>query len=294
MATQFKVATDFRKSLEARLKKLAETSEQDLQRLRRKVAFDRLLARIFHNNREAQFFLKGGYAMELRFDQARATRDIDLTYLERFTAIARSDITEEIFQTLRDLSQIDLNDFFVYRIGEAQLDLDNAPYGGARFPVSSFVDGRLFVRFQIDIGLDILVSHIEKVKGNDWLEYCGIPSPILSVITEEQQFAEKIHAYTLPRDGRVNSRVKDLTDLLLLLEKRKFDLASCKQVLQTVFRVRGTHPLPEKLLPPPDHWENIFQKMAKECGINPEITHAFARVNNFFQDVLRTSSDGVG
>jgi len=45
----FKSATDFRKSLEARLKNLAEETGQDLQRLRRKVAFDRLLARIFQN-----------------------------------------------------------------------------------------------------------------------------------------------------------------------------------------------------------------------------------------------------
>lgn len=68
MTAQFKSATDFRKSLEARLKKLAEISGQDLQRLRRKVAFDRLLERVFQGNRESQFLLKGGYAMELRFD----------------------------------------------------------------------------------------------------------------------------------------------------------------------------------------------------------------------------------
>ena len=55
MTTQFKSATDFRKSLEARLKKLAQTLGQDLQRLRRKVAFDRLLARIFQGNGEPQF-----------------------------------------------------------------------------------------------------------------------------------------------------------------------------------------------------------------------------------------------
>ncbi|MCH9608746.1 MAG: hypothetical protein S4CHLAM45_06530 [Chlamydiales bacterium] len=40
MTTQFKLATGFRKSLEARLKKLANTTGQDLQRLRRKVAFE--------------------------------------------------------------------------------------------------------------------------------------------------------------------------------------------------------------------------------------------------------------
>lgn len=70
MTTQFKSATDFRKSLEARLKACSARTGQDLQRLRRKVAFDRLLARIFQGNDKPRFLLKGGYAMELRLQKA--------------------------------------------------------------------------------------------------------------------------------------------------------------------------------------------------------------------------------
>lgn len=110
------------------------------------------------------------------------------------------------------------------------------------------------------------------------------------MITEEQQFAEKIHAYTLPRNGRMNSRVKDLIDLLLLLQRRGFDLRSCKEALHTVFKVRGTHKLPDKLLPPPELWENLFQKMAKECGVNPNMTNAYEKVDHFFQNVIVQSS----
>lgn len=39
-------AADFRKKLEANLKKYSIKTGEDMQRLRRKVAFDRLLARI--------------------------------------------------------------------------------------------------------------------------------------------------------------------------------------------------------------------------------------------------------
>jgi hypothetical protein len=45
--------------------------------MRRKVAFDRLLCRLFANP-DAPWLLKGGYAMELRIESARTTRDIDL------------------------------------------------------------------------------------------------------------------------------------------------------------------------------------------------------------------------
>jgi hypothetical protein len=124
------------------------------------------------------------------------------------------------------------------------------------------------------------------VKGSDWLDFCDIPSPVMSMITEEQQFAEKIHAYTLPRDGRQNSRVKDLVDLLLLLDRPGFDLNACYEALHTVFRVRGTHHLPDNLLPPPDQWEVHFQKMAFECGLDPNMIDAYIKVDSFFQKVV--------
>ena len=81
MSTTYKTATEFRRDLEARLKSIAGASNADLQRLRRKVAFDRFLARLFSAG-DSKFFLKGGYAMELRLSSARATKDIDLTCLE--------------------------------------------------------------------------------------------------------------------------------------------------------------------------------------------------------------------
>ena len=43
-------------------------------------------------------------------------------------------------------------------------------------------------------------------------------APSFPSISREEHFAQKLHAYTLPRTGRLNSRVKDLIDLVLLME----------------------------------------------------------------------------
>ena len=158
MTIAFKSATDFRKSLEARLKRIAEQTNQDLQRIRRKVAFERLLARIFHQEADS-FVLKGGYAMELRFSTARATKDIDLTCLRRVND-EESIMEAIIVRELRQLIKVDLKDYFTFEVGQARMDLDNAPYGGTRYSVSSFIDRRLFVRFQLDIGADVVVDGI--------------------------------------------------------------------------------------------------------------------------------------
>jgi hypothetical protein len=52
----FKTATGFRKSLDARLQARAAKTGKDIQCLRRKVAFDRFLARIFHQD-TSSFYL---------------------------------------------------------------------------------------------------------------------------------------------------------------------------------------------------------------------------------------------
>src|SRR6188768_300567 len=68
----------FRVALETRLKAISAEEGTDLQRLRRQVSFDRLLARFFAE-RNAPWLLKGGYAMELRLRTARTTKDIDIS-----------------------------------------------------------------------------------------------------------------------------------------------------------------------------------------------------------------------
>ena len=182
------------------------------------MAFDRLLARLFSSD-EQGFFLKGGYAMELRLKTARATKDIDLTCLKRMQDQKKL-LSAMILDELRMLAQRDLGDFFSYRIGEPQSDLNNAPYGGARYPVTALLDGKVFVRFQLDVGADAIVTQTETLQGADWLSFCGIPSPVFTMISVEQQFAEKLHAYTLPRLERPNTRVKDLVDMVLLAKMR--------------------------------------------------------------------------
>ena len=78
MAAKYASAAALRNALEERLRKTARNENTDIMRLRRQVAFDRLLARLFHG-RTGNMLLKGGYALELRLERARATKDIDLS-----------------------------------------------------------------------------------------------------------------------------------------------------------------------------------------------------------------------
>jgi hypothetical protein len=104
-------------------------------------------------------------------------------------------------------------------------DLDAAPYGGARYPVETRLDVRTFVTFHLDVGIgDALVEPPEWLTGQGILDFAGIPPIRAAALPREQQFAEKLHAYTLPHGERVNTRVKDLVDLTLLINMGLSDL----------------------------------------------------------------------
>lgn len=60
----FASSHDFRQSLNIRLGRFAENSGVDVQLVRRRVAFDRFLARLQHSA-SSPWVLKGGHAMEL-------------------------------------------------------------------------------------------------------------------------------------------------------------------------------------------------------------------------------------
>jgi len=104
------------------------------------------------------------------------------------------------------------------------------------------------------------------------------------MIACEQQFAEKIHAYTLPRNA-ANSRVKDLVDLALLIGSDRLDKQRILDALRLTFERRGTHDLPAILSPPPSDWQVAFQAL-EECGLPTDVAAVFAGVQEYLERVL--------
>jgi hypothetical protein len=280
----YTTAGAFRRALEERLKRASLTDQIDPNRLRRQVSFDRLLARLFREE-PAPWVLKGGYALELRFKAARSTVDIDLTVQRVETTAAGGDTNQVIRPMLQSAADISLGDWFEFAVGPASMDLAAVPYGGARYPVEARMDERIFARFHVDAAVgDVVMRPLETIVCRDWLGFAGIESSRVLMIAREQQFAEKIHAYTLPRNA-ANSRVKDLVDLALLIGSGGLDKQRILEALRLTFERRGTHDL-ASLLPPPADWQIPFQALAEECGLPTDVAAVFAGVQGFLGEVL--------
>ena len=274
-----------------RIRRALARAECQLERLRRQVAFERLLARLFVDA-DPPWLLKGGYAFELRLRQdqaqnARATNDIDLAV--PVPARLGGDVTADPITIVRDrlqeAAERDLDDWFVFRIGAPIADLDAAPYGGARFPVEVVLAGRRFARFHLDVGLgDAVIMPADWLTGHKTLAFAEIPAVRIAVMRLVQQFAEKVHAYSLPRDGqRENTRVMDLVDLVLLLRLGLPDTNTVMQALEATFTRRRTHAIPQTLPAPPASWHAPFAALAQQCGLDITISdEAYERLSAYW------------
>ncbi len=282
---KYGTAGAFRRALEERLKKTSQTDQTDINRLRRQVSFDRLLARLFYED-SAPWVMKGGYALELRFKTARSTVDIDLTMARVDDAPDSTDVNQSVREMLQAAASLSLGDWFEFTIASPMMDITAAPYGGARYPVEVRMDGRIFTKFHLDVGIgDIVIYPVERIAIGDWLAFAGIQGSQVQLIAREQQFAEKIHAYTLPR-STPNSRVKDLVDVALLIGDGTLDRRRTLDALRLTFERRATHPFPKTLDAPPSEWGRPFQELAKECGLPSELNVVFERVREFFEDLI--------
>lgn len=276
---KYRTAFDFRKALTDRLNRQAQEQGVDVARLIKRVVFERFLARLFYTGSE-RWVLKGGYALELRLSShARATRDLDLN----IPPPPLDDLLEE----LQRAAEIDLADFFSFRVRQAKGELIGPPLGGHRFHVEALLDGRVYASFPLDLGQgDETVREPEWVAGKADLTFAGLPTPTFAAYPLEDHFAEKFHAYTRPRENP--SRVKDLVDMLLLIELGLELTPLLQEAIRETFARYATHPLPKRLPEPPETWAAPFNGLTEEIGLEISLENAYEQLSSFLQDVLVT------
>ena len=231
------------------------------------------------------------FAANTRVERLQCYEGIDLT-LQRAETTSGVDTNQVVREMLQSAVNVSLGDWFEYVIGSPVMDLTAAPYGGARFPVEARMDKRIFARFHLDAGIgDVVMQPLDSIICRDWLEFAGIELSRVWMIAREQQLAEKVHAYTLPRNT-ANSRVKDLVDVALLIGSGALDKQRIRDALRLTFERRGTHDLPASLTPPPADWQVPFHALAEECGLPTDVAAVFAGVQEFVQEVLPQRTEG--
>lgn len=254
-----------RTALEHRLLAISTESGISLDRLRRRVLFERIIARI-QSAEPGRWVLKGGMALEVRLrDNARLTKDVDLGLRDNV------DTVPDLHERLIDILATALDqDFVVFTLSPPQRLRDD----GAGFPTwRAKVDAKLadkpFGRIQLDISPRTHELHAtDTLAVPNSLDFAGIPSVNVEAIDIHRHAAEKFHGMLRDFGERENSRVRDLLDLVILLEHDLLTPAKTATAVRTVWLERDRSEPPKELPPLPESWPDRYERIAIDQGID--------------------------
>ena len=281
---QYQSHNDFRKALEERLRQREQQTGEPLVRLRKRVVFERCMVRL-QKKGESPWVLKGGFALEMRLGlRARMTKDLDLGVDLGLFQGKEVSITD-VAQKLRDDLAGEGNDGFVFvvpEVGEQELPIQGVKC--YRFTAEARLAGHRFETIKVDVGLgDPLVPPLEDLAGSDLLSFAGIPPPVIRATSRAQHLAEKIHALTRPFDDRINTRVKDLADIILLMNLGLPDPPVVKNAVNAIFTSRRSHGIPIRIELPPGSWTATYNTMATDLRLQETtLESATDRLNNYW------------
>lgn len=205
-----------REALLARMRNAARvvTGDEPVRRVHLTIAIDRFLVRLLATAPWGTWVLKGGYTNQLRHPgEARFTEDVDLR-IDADIDLATRMIAAAISQSLHDP--------FAYELPAPPRELLGPPGGGLRFVLVARIAGTELVRFKVDVSArDVITGELERHPSDPIVERLGFEPAMFPVYPVAQQFAEKLHVYTLPRDV-VSTRAKDLADMVWLTRRHAF------------------------------------------------------------------------
>ena len=280
---RYESAHAFRDALEQRLRNQAQSTGAAVMRLRKRVAFERYLARLATAAPE-RWTLKGAFALDLRLGLGtRTTKDIDL---------ARTDDEQTATADLMAAAALDLGDFFSYRVSRTSA-LDKAVgFHAIRYNVIGDLAGRRFEQFPLDVAFtEAFPLEAERLSGPGALAFAGIEPIELPVVALEQHIAEKIHAYTgtYGTEQRESTRSKDLVDLVLIGTLARPLADRLTSALEATFHSRDRQPLPTALPPPPSAWTQSYATQARDLDLPTSLAtahgHAASLVDPIFQGI---------
>jgi hypothetical protein len=201
--------TAFRRGLTDRLRAAAQTSDWSLPQLQRRIAYDRLLERLYRV--DDSWILKGATALLARRIGVRGTRDIDL-FRDGDRAAAERD--------LRDYAGHDIGDWFRFELAAGHPMLEQAR--GVRIPVTAYI-GTQWAEFHIDLlGPDVrMTGEPDGVPPLVPLDMPGVEQHGYRAYPLVDHVADKVAAI-YQRHGelrRPSTRYRDLVDLVAIVTK---------------------------------------------------------------------------
>lgn len=268
------------RGLEAAIKSAAQAEARarpgspDVSSLIRQATFDRLLCRVFAEEKPL-FVLKGGTSMLARIPQGRSTLDIDL--------LAGETSLDAAVQELVSLAERDLDDHFrfVFTKRVPLLEGENQPYlTGASVTFDAYIglQSRGVVNIDLVVGSHMTAAPQRRSPANR-LGKLSLPGVDYLLYPVVDQLSDKICAtmQLVGSTGSPSTRVKDLVDLVLLAQAEQVDATQLRHALTSEMRLR-LMPMIQEFAIPAD-WEPQYSRIRGKLATTiPETATAAAEL----------------
>lgn len=264
-------------SLQARIRNVAQTREQQPRRIQRAVA-STVVGQMLPDG-----VVKGGTAMKIRVGEAgsRYTPDFDASRSPNVTV-------DDYVEQLRDRLERGWSGFTgTARVLEPREVEDVPPdYVMQPFEIRLAYQRRHWLTVEFELGHDEVGSTEDRDLriADDIVEiFAAIglqePAPI-SLMLVEHQVAQKLHActYVNPKTNR-NDRAHDLVDLQILEQEETIDYAELREIGTRLFAARHAQEWPPAIVEY-DDWDTIYAEAAEGLDVLPTVAEAVAWAND--------------
>jgi hypothetical protein len=260
----YETADALRAALEHRLNSQSRETGVGIDRLRRRVVFERVVARLAVAE-PGRWVLKGGMALEVRLrDQARLTKDIDLAL--RDTIEKGAELQSRLVEAL---SVDPFADRFLLVSGPVtELMPDGDGQVTWRSTVAASLAGRPFGGIKLDVSPRAYeVEQTDVVTLPNSLAFAEIAVPTVEVIDVNRHAAEKFHAMLRDFGDRENTRVRDLLDLVILAEHEQLEREALRAAIRRVWSERDGAAPPASLPTLPGGWPDRYERLASDHDV---------------------------
>ena len=212
-------------------------------------------------------------------DRARLTKDLDLGIREVITTGV------ELHERLIDVLGTDPDgDRFVMSVGAPeQLREDGGGHVTWRVKVAVKLADKAFGGLQLDVSPRVHeLTATDQVEFSNSLDFAGIPPTTGEIIDIERHAAEKLHAMSRDFGDRENSRVRDLVDIVLMVENGLLSLAGVASATRQVWEERNQASPPVVFPELPESWPDRYERLAADHDLDsttfPAAVHLVERL----------------
>lgn len=252
--------------------------------------FHRFLSRVFSEEEDSEWLLKGGTGMLARVPSARTTKDIDL-YRSGFTL-------DQALHELRRLASIDLGDHFrfVYTGHTASVVGEGQPYtDGYSVYFDVYVGAQKRTQLRVDLAVGAgLTAEVTRQTPANALRIPRLMRHDYRLYPVADQIADKVCATMMLYSGSPSSCEKDLIDLVVFAATHDVDGDALLRAIQTEARRRGLEPFTRFVIP--SGWGAAYARMAKSvphCSDSSTVDRARALMAEFIDPVLGGAAEGA-